>query len=153
MNKIIFNKILQRLKSKELKYSVQKDVIILNMDISGVIGKATIIIDILDKAYVTYTVMSSKVDEKHRALVAEYLHRANYGLLFGNFEMDYNDGEIRYKLITDCEDNNLSDYAIDRSVILPCLMLEKYGNGIIKLMLDFGNPKNLIKEAEDKVDK
>lgn len=28
---------------------------------------------------------------------AEFLTRANYGLVFGNFEMDMHDGEIRYK--------------------------------------------------------
>lgn len=31
---------------------------------------------------------------------AEYITRANYGSFFGDFELDFSDGEIRYKIIT-----------------------------------------------------
>ena len=34
--------------------------------------------------------------EIKRQDIAEYLTRANYGMVMGNFEMDYSDGEIRY---------------------------------------------------------
>jgi hypothetical protein len=32
-----------------------------------------------------------------RPALAEYLTRANWGLIIGNFELDYSDGEIRYR--------------------------------------------------------
>jgi hypothetical protein len=33
--------------------------------------------------------------------MAEFLHRVNYGLGMGNFELDYDDGEIRLKTSND----------------------------------------------------
>jgi len=36
--------------------------------------------------------------------VNEFLTRANYGLNIGNFEMDFQDGEIRFKTAIDVEE-------------------------------------------------
>lgn len=45
-----------------------------------------------------YFIPPIKVEEDDLLLpVAEYVTRANYGMLFGNFEMDFSDGEVRYK--------------------------------------------------------
>lgn len=149
MNKLLFEKIQHRLKEKEMKYTANDNVIRLNMNIGGVVGKLSMIIDVMDKGYITYAVLSNKVSRDYILNVAEYLHRANFGLLYGNFELDYNDGEIRYKISTDCEDaNTITNRQIDKSILLPCIMFEKYGSGIIRLMLDMGNPEELIKEAE-----
>jgi hypothetical protein len=38
-----------------------------------------------------------RVPEEKRAAIAEFLTRANAGLWLGNFELDFSDGEIRYK--------------------------------------------------------
>jgi hypothetical protein len=35
--------------------------------------------------------------EDRRLAVAEYITRANFGFRLGNFELDFNDGEIRFK--------------------------------------------------------
>lgn len=50
-----------------------------------------------------YFIPPITVATKKEALlpVAEYLTRANYGMIFGNFELDFNDGEVRYKKIID----------------------------------------------------
>ena len=42
-------------------------------------------------------------DEKMMGQMAEFICKANYGLKNGCFEMDYNDGEIRYKSYVDCD--------------------------------------------------
>ena len=41
--------------------------------------------------------------EEMRVPMAEFLTRANYGLRIGNFEMDFEDGEVRYKSSVDFE--------------------------------------------------
>lgn len=43
------------------------------------------------------------VAPESRQKVAEFLTRANYQLYFGSFEMDFNDGEIRYRTTADVE--------------------------------------------------
>jgi hypothetical protein len=149
MNKLLFEKLTQRLKEKEIKYTTHNDVISFKMGVDDAVGALSIFIYILDDSYVTYTSLGNKVTEKNYPTVSEYLHRANYGLLAGNFEIDYDDGEVRFKILTECTNiAALTNKMIDKSIILPCLMFKKYGNGILKLMIGVGNPKELIEEAE-----
>ena len=47
--------------------------------------------------FLFYSVYNAKALEPRRAAVAEFITRVNYGMVLGNFEMDFTDGEIRYK--------------------------------------------------------
>jgi hypothetical protein len=40
--------------------------------------------------------------------IAKFITRANYGMSLGNFELDFNDGEIRYKTSIDVTDDRLN---------------------------------------------
>ena len=55
-----------------------------------------------------YVVAQERCPEAYRAAMAEFLTRANFGMLIGNFEMDYSDGEVRYKTSVDLEDAGMS---------------------------------------------
>ncbi len=46
---------------------------------------------------VVYSHMAEAVPESERVRLALMLTRINYGLMFGNFELDLDDGELRYK--------------------------------------------------------
>ena len=92
--------------------------------------------------------MSNKAESKFYPQIAEYLHRANYNLLNGNFEFDYNDGEIRYKTYVNFENSQLSNEIIRDSVLIPFFMFEKYGKNLLKLMIDFEDPHKLIVDTE-----
>jgi hypothetical protein len=52
-----------------------------------------------------YSYCPVKAPEDKRPILADFLTRANYGLYIGNFEMDFNDGEVRYKTSIDVEGN------------------------------------------------
>ncbi len=52
---------------------------------------------------ILYVIYEENVPEDKRAAVAEFLTRANYPLIIGNFEMDFRDGEVRYKVSIDIE--------------------------------------------------
>ena len=43
--------------------------------------------------------------ENKRPILADFLTRANYGLYMGNFEMNFDDGQVRYKTSIGLEDN------------------------------------------------
>src|SRR5438874_9539363 len=47
--------------------------------------------------FLFYSYCPVRAPEDKRPVLADFLTRANYGLYVGNFEMDYNDGEVRYK--------------------------------------------------------
>lgn len=50
-----------------------------------------------DRAFLFYSVVAVEVPEERRPAVAEFITRVNFGLVTGNFEMDWNDGEVRFK--------------------------------------------------------
>jgi hypothetical protein len=70
--------------------------------------------------FVFYILTPVKVSQELRQTVAEYITRVNYGLRIGNFEMDYEDGEVRYKSCIDFEGETLTDGYI-RNTIYPAL--------------------------------
>lgn len=52
---------------------------------------------------VFYSIVPIVAPEEQRLALAEFLTRANCGLIIGNFEFDFADGEIRYKTSLDIE--------------------------------------------------
>lgn len=55
-----------------------------------------------------YAIMTANVPEDRRPAVAELITRANYVLRLGNIEMDYADGEVRFRSSLDFEGANLT---------------------------------------------
>lgn len=98
--------------------------------------------------FLFYVIAPVKVPEEKRPLVAEFLTRANYGLRLGNFEMDYEDGEIRYKSSIDFEGVELPSILI-RNMIYPSVQtMDRYLGGILKLIYGEADPKQIITEIE-----
>lgn len=54
-----------------------------------------------------YSVYPHNAPAERRLALSELLTRANYGLANGNFEMDFQDGEIRYKTYVDTQNEPL----------------------------------------------
>ena len=55
------------------------------------------------------------VPENRRAAVAETITRFNYGMVFGNLEMDFADGEVRVRTIAEAA-GALGDKMIERAL-------------------------------------
>lgn len=115
----------------------------------GVLGAIRIVIIIFDKSYIVYGVLNSTAEKDKYASVAEFITRANYGMQNGNFEMDYRDGEIRYKTFVKFEKSNISESVVAESILVPVFMIEKYGKSLIKVMLGEVSAEDGIAEAEE----
>ena len=80
----------------------------------------------------------------------KYLTMANYGLRNGNFELDMEDGEIRYKTYVNCAGlESLPTEIIKESIYVGCIMMDRYGDGIAALALGFSDADTEIKKAEN----
>ena len=102
-----------------------------------------------ETGYITYACSTLMVDEEYRSDVAEYITRANFGIKNGNFEMDYQDGQIRYKVYTNYKGlNDFSEDIIEDSLAIPILMFERYGDGLAALLMGFSTPGIEIEKAE-----
>ncbi len=120
------------------------------VNLKGKVSECKLFIDIKDKAILNYAVINMRADESSRQKVAEFITRANYGLTFGNFEMDFDDGEIRYKMTVDCENQVPGYEVLDRMVVMPPLMFQRYGDGLLAVMFGFSEPKEAVEKSEEK---
>lgn len=130
------------------EYDEKRSTYSFGIDMGDAIGSLKFIMPIRDRHYKVICVLNSKVEQTKLQTVAEYLHRANFGLNNGNFELDYNDGEVRYKIFVDFWGIELNKRIIEDSIFMPILMFKRYGKNMIKLMVGEGNPADLIDEAE-----
>ena len=96
---------------------------------------------------VFYSVYPLKVPENKRIAAAEYLTRANYGLFVGNFELDFRDGEVRFKTSVDAEDVDAAPL-IKRIVYTNVVMADKYFHGLMQVIYSEVEPKLAVEHAE-----
>ncbi len=80
--------------------------------------------------------------------VGEFLHRANYGLPYGNFEMDYTDGEIRFKFSLICDDSLPSLDLVEDSILVPARMFRQYGDGLLAVIFGMQEPEAAVEACE-----
>lgn len=151
-SKQIANKLVSYMEEKEFRYEFNREEGILkfNFNIESNLGKVHFYLNIYSCFFVSYGCIEMRVKEAQRAEVAEFIARANYGLLFGNFELDMRDGEIRYKCTVDCEQCILSDEMLRTSIAIPIQMYEKYGDMLLKVMFGMMNAKEAVEIAESK---
>ena len=83
-----------------------------------------------------------------RNKIAEFIARANYGLILGNFELDFNDGEIRYKTSIDVEDDRLTAALIRNLVYTNVLTMDQYLPGILAVLEQDATPEEAISLVE-----
>lgn len=95
-----------------------------------------------------YSYCPMKAPEDKRPIMADFLTRANYGLYIGNFEMDYNDGEIRFKTSIDVEGDRLSFDLMKRLVYDNVGVMDKYLPGIMTIIYGGASPTEAIAKVE-----
>lgn len=81
--------------------------------------------------FIFYSYAPIKVPEERRPAMGEFINRANYGMIIGNFEIDYSDGEVRYKTSIDVEDAELVEPLCKNLVYQNVLTMDRYYKGIM----------------------
>jgi hypothetical protein len=95
-----------------------------------------------------YAIATVNVPDEVRPAVAEFLMRANYGMRIGNFEMDYSDGEVRFKTSLDFEGETLTDNLIRHTIYPAVQTMDKYLPGLMKVAFGAMTPVEAIQEIE-----
>lgn len=102
--------------------------------------------------FLYYAVAPIKMPEEVRNSIAEFLTRANYGLRIGNFELDYGDGEVRYKSSLDFEGTELQPQMIRTAVYPAVQTLDRYMPGLMRVAFGGSTPVEAIREIEQNDD-
>ncbi len=98
--------------------------------------------------FVFYSIFPVRTPENKMSEVAEFITRANYGMIIGNFELDYGDGEIRYKTSVDVEDTDFNEPLVRHMVYANVLTMDKYFPGLMRVLYAGINPVSAIEEVE-----
>ena len=101
--------------------------------------------------FVFYSICPIKVPKPKRRAVGEFIARANYGMIIGNFELDFGDGEIRYKTSIDVEGSTLNYTMIKRLVYTNVMMMDEYLPGITSVINGDVSPEEAIAKIENQV--
>jgi hypothetical protein len=106
----------------------------------------------LHQQVVFYSICPLRVPEPRRQPMSEFLTRANYGIVVGNFEMDFDDGEVRYKTSLDLED-------VTEPSVLPAMLshlvyanvtaMDHYLPGILAVLAGSKTPTEAAAEIDE----
>lgn len=99
--------------------------------------------------FLFYSVCGVKAPEDRLLKVAEFITRANYGTVIGNFELDFNDGEIRYKTAIDVEGEMLTANLARNTIYPNVITMDRYLAGLMKCIYGDEIPAVLIAEIEE----
>ena len=92
---------------------------------------------------------TNAVEDKRQA-VAEFMTRANYGMVIGNFELDFEDGEIRFKTQLDVDGaaDHLVQPMLRNLVVANVLTVDRYFEVLQRAMHSDEDPAQLIAMVE-----
>jgi len=105
---------------------------VLFSELSGMLGRWKFYAQVVEEQdlILLYSVCPFRVPEERRSEVSEFLTRANYGLAAGNFELDFADGEVRYKTALQRHVDGLDAATLKRAVRANGIAMETYLPGV-----------------------
>jgi hypothetical protein len=135
-NKQILEQIIDFFTEDDWPYTKIKGEPVLRMAFQGENGKWTCYAKarVEQEQFVFYSVCPVNAPENKRLAIAEFLTRANSGMIIGNFELDFADGEIRYKTSIDVKGDFLSFELIKQLVYVNVTMMDDYLPGIMSVI-------------------
>lgn len=98
-----------------------------------------------------YSILPVHVSENKRTEASEFIIRANYGLMLGNFEMDLADGEVRFKTSVDAEGGELSSTMIDNLLRSNLITMDRYFPGLMAVLYSDRPPAEIYEEIANEV--
>jgi hypothetical protein len=93
----------------------------------------------------------NKAPESRRLAVADFLARANYGMKFGAIEMNFADGDARFKMSTVLREGQLSRQMVHAMIGISLTTLDRHYPALMAVC--FGNqlPSEAVKTVEGRL--
>lgn len=147
---ILFEMVRDYFRQDKWNFQEVEDRPVLRMAFSGRNGQWLCVAIVYEERdqFVFYSIDQSYVSESQRAAVAEFLTRANYGLTVGNFEMDYEDGEVRYKTSIDFQGSQFTFEQFRALVYSNVFTMDRYFHALQMVMYGLAEPRDAVAEAE-----
>ena len=144
-----YEKLIQHLEAHEIRYLTSGDSQTVWADFRGAVGSYRVVamVDAKDGLFQVFGYSPIYVPEGCKAAIAETLALANFGLKVGKFEMNYDQGEVRFQAAHILADNSLEDETIRRLMGTTMCMLNTYLPVILSVIYGNELPKDAIRCA------
>jgi len=146
----LLDKVTEFLTREGLEYRRMRDVDAVEMGVAGDNGNyRVVIVSDQDRPVMRFlTFVEGRVPATRRREAMEFITRANYGLLVGNFEFDLDDGEVRFKAAGDYEDGDMSQSQFRNLLFLSVSMVDRYFPGLQSVIQGSSDAAAAIAEIE-----
>lgn len=147
---LIFNALVEFFEEDNWDFQWVEGMSVLSMGFSGLNGRWVCYAQAREpqQQVVFYSVLPINVPYDRRIEAAEFLTRANYGMIIGNFEMDYDDGEIRYKTSLDVDGIELAPSMLRQMIYANVIITDRYLKGIMRVIYGEIEPFDALAEIE-----
>lgn len=144
----MLNQLMAFLDSNQIKYASLDNKNILTFSVKIEKGHVQCFADMDEtaKRFLFYTLYGIVIPEKKRALVCELLTRINYNVILGNFEMDMDEGEVRYKTSINYEGGKLTHKFIENIISTNLWMINSFFATILEAMNSALSAKELFEK-------
>lgn len=145
-----YEKLIEHLDEHDIRYLVNSEAQSICADFRGEVGTYRIIarIDGDDGLFQVFGMAPIRVPDGSRPAIAETLCRANYGLKVGKFEMDLDDGELRFQAAHIMHQDGLEDETIERLMGTTMAMLDMYLPAVLSVIYGNELPQDAIRCVE-----
>ena len=114
----------------------------------GIYDSYRFVVAVDDSVVQGYALLPASAKKK-LAEMGEFITRANYGLKYGAFEMDYSDGEVRFHICLPIEAFRANrDKFAKLILVLPVQVMDKYSKGFAAVLIGVKTPKEAVEECE-----
>ena len=145
-----YEKLMQHLDSQNIDYWARSEDRSICTDLRGEVGRYRVyaVVDVDDSLFQVFGYSPVCVPKGSRPAIAEMLARANCGLKVGKFEMDYDEGELRFQAAQILPDDNLEDETIQRLIGTTMAMLNTYLPAVLSVIYGNELPKDAVRHAD-----
>jgi hypothetical protein len=147
---VILECVRQFFEADEWAFEQDTEESVLRMEYEGENGTWACLAQAIDERqrFLFFSSLPKFVPELMRLEASEYLTRANFGMEIGNFEMDFSDGEVRFRTSLDIEGGELTETMIKNLVYTNVAVMDQYLPGLKKVVKDGLEPARAIAEVE-----
>lgn len=146
----LFSALIDYMEEEEWKYEILEGETIIRFNFKGSSGRVLCYGEVDEaKCWLTfYSYMPVNVPTDKMTDAAEFVCRANRGMRIGNFELDFEDGEIRYKTSIDTEGGELTTKMVDNLLRANLSAINRYFGGLMELIYADTPVLDLIQRIE-----
>lgn len=141
--------LLAALDEREWTYTVNEELSLVTFGVGGEHSAYNCAIFADDDTRLVTMIAQSpmRVPHEERLSACELLMRANHGLMFGSFDLDFSDGEVRYKVAVDVEGGTLGVEAVHSMITVALDMYELWYPSVMKVVYGGVSPEDAVTEV------